>query len=135
MRQWDNFAKQQACETSRLTQSQRDLYFLQVATTTRGPASTTLRKMRGLAPPQSSAITSDARVFTIGGSWSGPRGGKNGEVWSPSTGKWTPLPGAAVAPMLTADVQGVYRSDNHAWLFGWKGGFVFQAGPSKAMNW
>jgi galactose oxidase len=37
--------------------------------------------------------------------------------------------------MLTADVQGVYRADNHGWLFGWKSGYVFQAGPSKAMNW
>ena len=37
--------------------------------------------------------------------------------------------------MLTADAQGVYRQDNHGWLFGWKNGYVFQAGPSKAMNW
>ena len=36
--------------------------------------------------------------------------------------------------MLTADAQGVYRQDNHGWLFGWKNGYVFQAGPSKAMN-
>lgn len=31
--------------------------------------------------------------------------------------------------------SGVYRADNHGMLFGWKGGYVFQAGPSKAMNW
>lgn len=37
--------------------------------------------------------------------------------------------------MLTADAAGVYRADNHGWLFGWKNGYVFQAGPSKAMNW
>jgi len=37
--------------------------------------------------------------------------------------------------MLTADKEGVYRSDNHGWLFGWKKGTVFQAGPSTAMNW
>jgi galactose oxidase len=48
---------------------------------------------------------------------------------------WTLLPGAVVAPMLTNDAQGVYRADNHGWLFGWKSGYVFQAGPSKAMNW
>ena len=30
---------------------------------------------------------------------------------------------------------GVYRADNHAWLFGWKNGYVFQGGPSTAMNW
>jgi len=29
----------------------------------------------------------------------------------------------------------VYRADNHAWLFSWKQGSVFQAGPSVAMNW
>ncbi|KAL9015621.1 MAG: hypothetical protein Q9185_006991 [Variospora sp. 1 TL-2023] len=38
-------------------------------------------------------------------------------------------------PMLTADAQGIFRSDNHGWLFGWKSASVFQAGPSKAMNW
>lgn len=84
---------------------------------------------------QSSATCSDGRVFTIGGSWSGGQGGKNGEIYSPTSNTWTLLPGCPVAPMLTADVQGVYRADNHAWLFGWKSGSVFQAGPSKAMNW
>ncbi|KAK5442065.1 hypothetical protein LTS15_011113 [Exophiala xenobiotica] len=84
---------------------------------------------------QSSATCSDGRIFTIGGSWSGGEGGKNGEIYNTTTGNWTLLPGCPVAPMLTADTQGVYRSDNHAWLFGWKNGSVFQAGPSKAMNW
>ena len=58
-----------------------------------------------------------------------------------------------MAPLLTADAQGmlaalrqpcdesiltvvgVYRADNHAWLFAWKAASVFQAGPSSAMNW
>lgn len=31
--------------------------------------------------------------------------------------------------------SGVYRADNHGWLFGWSKGYVFQAGPSVAMNW
>ncbi|KAI0396749.1 copper radical oxidase [Xylariaceae sp. FL0594] len=83
---------------------------------------------------QSSVALSDGRVFTIGGSWSGGQGGKNGEVYDPTTNKWTSLPGCAVAPMLTADAQGVYRADNHGWLFAWKNSTVFQAGPSKAMN-
>jgi galactose oxidase len=30
---------------------------------------------------------------------------------------------------------GIYRADNHGWLFGWSNGYVFQAGPSVAMNW
>ncbi|KAI4222625.1 MAG: hypothetical protein L6R36_006013 [Xanthoria steineri] len=84
---------------------------------------------------QSSATLSDGRIFTIGGSWSGGEGNKNGEVWSPASNTWSLLPGCPVAPMLTADTRGVYRSDNHGWLFGWKSGSVFQAGPSKAMNW
>ncbi|KAI4161490.1 MAG: hypothetical protein LQ342_004893 [Letrouitia transgressa] len=84
---------------------------------------------------QASATLSDGRIFTIGGSWSGGQGNKNGEVYSPSSNSWSLLSGCPVAPMLTADSAGVYRADNHGWLFGWKGGSVFQAGPSKAMNW
>lgn len=84
---------------------------------------------------QSSAVCSDGRVFTIGGSWSGGRGGKNGEIYDPHSNSWTLLPGCPVKPMLTQDHEGVYRADNHAWLFGWKDGYVFQAGPSRAMNW
>ncbi|KAI0404208.1 hypothetical protein F4802DRAFT_259390 [Xylaria palmicola] len=84
---------------------------------------------------QSSVTVGDGRIFTIGGSWSGGRGGKNGEIYAPATNAWTSLPGCVVAPMLTADAQDVYRADNHAWLFAWKGNSVFQAGPSKQMNW
>ncbi|KAF4469467.1 galactose oxidase [Fusarium albosuccineum] len=83
----------------------------------------------------SSATTSEGKVFAIGGSWSGGSGGKNGEVYNPKTKVWTALPNADVNPMLTADAQGAFRSDNHAWLFGWKSGTVFQAGPSQNMNW
>jgi galactose oxidase len=103
---------------------------------TAGPPMTTPRGY------QAQATLADGRVFTIGGSWSGPRGGyegnphKAGEVWSAATG-WTALPGADAAPMLTADRNpvGDYRKDNHAWLFAWRGGQILQAGPSKAMNW
>ncbi|OAL54059.1 galactose oxidase [Pyrenochaeta sp. DS3sAY3a] len=84
---------------------------------------------------QSSTILSNGKIFTIGGSWSGPRGGKPGEIYDPAANSWTLLPGAAVEPMLTTDHEGVYREDNHAWLFPWRNGSVFQAGPSKAMNW
>ena len=84
---------------------------------------------------QSSAVLSDSRIFTIGGSWSGGQGNKNGEIYSTTANTWTLLPGCPVAPMLTNDAQGVYRQDNHGWLFGWKNGSVFQAGPSKTMNW
>jgi galactose oxidase len=84
---------------------------------------------------QASATVSDGRLFVIGGSWSGAIGGKNGEIYDGNANTWTLLPGCPVAPMLTNDAQGVYRQDNHGWLFGWKNGYVFQAGPSKAMNW
>jgi galactose oxidase len=84
---------------------------------------------------QSSATCSDGRVFTIGGSWSGGEGGKIGEIYNVETNSWELLQGCPVDPLLTADQEGVYRADNHAWLFGWKNGSVFQAGPSTAMNW
>ena len=83
----------------------------------------------------SSATLSDGRIFTIGGSWSGGQGNKNGEIYNVNANTWTLLSGCPVAPILTADSGGAYRSDNHVWLFGWKGGSVFHAGPSKAMNW
>ena len=82
---------------------------------------------------QSSTTLSDGRIFTIGGSWSGARGGKDGEIWDGT--KWSLRRGCAVKPMLTADTQGIFRQDNHAWLFAWSNASVFQAGPSKAMNW
>ncbi|KAF5672771.1 galactose oxidase precursor [Fusarium heterosporum] len=84
---------------------------------------------------QSSATTSTGKVFTIGGSWSGGQSFKNGEVYDPKKKTWTMLNKADVQKMLTNDAQGLFRSDNHAWLFGWKSGTVFQAGPSTAMNW
>ncbi|KAJ9248383.1 CAZyme family AA5 [Paecilomyces variotii] len=85
---------------------------------------------------QASTTLSDGRVFVIGGSWAGGSNiPKDGEVYDPYTGNWTMLPGAKVEPMLTDDQEGAWRADNHGWLFGWKNQTVFQAGPSKAMNW
>ncbi|MXG90310.1 discoidin domain-containing protein [Nocardioides flavescens] len=82
---------------------------------------------------QSMTLLPDGNAFTVGGSWSGPRGGKVGEVWSPAAG-WTALPGVTTDRMLTADPGGIYRSDNHMWLFPTRGGKVLQLGPSKQMN-
>ncbi|KAK2592931.1 hypothetical protein QQS21_009376 [Conoideocrella luteorostrata] len=84
---------------------------------------------------QASTTLSDGRVFTIGGSWSGGRREKNGEVYDLEKQQWMNLSGAVVTPMLTHDAQGIYRADNHGWFFGWKNSSVFQAGPSVAMNW
>jgi galactose oxidase len=76
----------------------------------------------------------DGRVFTLGGSWSGGLGGKNGEVWSPSGG-WQQLSGVPVTPILTNDPEGIYRADNHGWIFAWTNDRVFHAGPSRQLNW
>ncbi|PVH89432.1 copper radical oxidase [Cadophora sp. DSE1049] len=84
---------------------------------------------------QTSVTTSEGKVFELGGSYSGKRGGKNGEIYDPETNAWTLLPGAKTDHMLTVDKEGVWRTDNHAWLYAWKNGTVFQAGPSKAQNW
>lgn len=84
---------------------------------------------------QSQTTISDGRTFVIGGSWSGGQGGKNGEIYNPATNTWTLLGGCPVDPILTNDKDGIFRADNHAWLFAWKGGSVFQAGPSHKMNW
>ncbi|KAJ5181608.1 Galactose oxidase/kelch beta-propeller, partial [Penicillium cf. viridicatum] len=59
----------------------------------------------------------------------------DGEVWDSYTQRWTLLPGAIVKPMLTNDMEGAWRADNHGRLFGWKKNTNFQAGPSVAMNW
>ncbi|WP_426978405.1 discoidin domain-containing protein [Pseudarthrobacter sp. O4] len=82
----------------------------------------------------SNVTTSTGEVFTIGGSWSGGIGNKNGEVWS-AAGGWRKLPNVLVDNILTADPRGGYRSDNHPWLFAAPGGRVFHAGPSRQMNW
>lgn len=84
---------------------------------------------------QSSCTLSDGRVFTIGGAYTGPREGKNGEVYDADANTWSLLPDANVKPMLTKDHEGIWREDNHAWLFSWRNGSVFQAGPSKKQHW
>ncbi|MEH0844874.1 discoidin domain-containing protein [Micromonospora sp. CPCC 205711] len=86
---------------------------------------------------QSTTLLSDGRVFTLGGSWYDAAGNKDGEVFTPSgsSGTWAKLTGVTATRILTADPAGVYRSDNHAWLFAISGGAVFHAGPSKQMNW
>ena len=81
-----------------------------------------------------STTLSDGRVFILGGSWAGGRGGKDGEVWSATTA-WARLSGVPVMPILTDDPEGVYRSDNHGWFFAWTNNRVFHAGPSRQLNW
>jgi galactose oxidase len=98
---------------------------------TRGPLMTIPRAYQG------NALLSDGRVFTIGGSWHDAAGHKHGEVWTPdsATGSWRRLNNVRVENILTNDPEGVFRADNHAWVFGVANGDVFHAGPSKQMNW
>jgi galactose oxidase len=80
---------------------------------------------------------SNGKVLTLGGSWYDSAGDKNGEIFTPNgtTGSWRTLPGVLASKILTRDPAGVYRADNHAWLFAEANGTVFQAGPSRQMNW
>lgn len=84
---------------------------------------------------QTAVTLSDGRVFTLGGSWYGGLGGKDAEVLDADATAWTSLPGITADEILTDDAGGIYRSDNHAWLFATSGGGVFHAGPSDQMNW
>jgi galactose oxidase len=78
----------------------------------------------------------DGSVYTQGGSWNGGLGGKNGEVWDINTGIWSLKPGIIDdASFHTQDVAGIFRSDNHYWLFTSPSGKVFHAGPGKQMHW
>jgi galactose oxidase len=84
-----------------------------------------------------STLLSTGEVFTIGGSWHDRAGNKNGEAYVPgaTTGAWRSLPGVTDSNIRTADPAGLFRSDNHPWLFAVSGGWVFHAGPSKQTNW
>jgi galactose oxidase len=84
---------------------------------------------------QGSVSLSTGDVFTVGGSWNGGQGNKDGEVWSASTGTWRRVTSILDDYMVTADRAGIFRADNHAWLFAASDGRVFHAGPSKRMNW
>lgn len=88
----------------------------------------------------------DGSVLTLGGSWAEETLCRTGispsqsncpdklaEVWNPSTG-WSVLSGISADTLRTNDVDGLFRSDNHMWLFGVEGNKVLHAGPSKAMH-
>ncbi|MFV0279868.1 MAG: RICIN domain-containing protein [Rhodoblastus sp.] len=79
-------------------------------------------------------ITSEGKVFTVGGSWSGGVGIKKGELYTPGSG-WKVLDGVVPTDFNTSDPAGLYRQDNHMWLAGASGGWVLHAGPSKKMHW
>lgn len=83
---------------------------------------------------QGSVTLSNGNVFEVGGSWNGPLGGKTGETWTSAAG-WTVNTAITDDYIVTNDAGGIFRADNHAWLFALANGRVFHAGPSKAMHW
>jgi galactose oxidase len=83
---------------------------------------------------QGTTVLSTGSVFTLGGSWSGGLGGKTGELWTSGTG-WQLRSGIGAGPITGPDPGGVYRGDNHLWLFALPNGRVFHAGPTAGMNW
>ena len=99
--------------------------------TNRWSAGSVMKITRGY---NANTLLQDGSVFTIGGSWSGGQGSKNGEVWTPAGG-WKLLSNAFVADMVGPDKAGVYRGDNHMWLLPTGNGKVLHAGPSAAMHW
>jgi galactose oxidase len=83
-----------------------------------------------------SVTLSNGDIFTIGGSWSGDAGGKDGELWTPGGGwQLTGIPGSIItADDLLDDAQGFTQfGDDHNWLFAMPNGRVFDAGPSNQM--
>src|SRR5262245_397650 len=56
---------------------------------------------------EGNTLTSRSEVLTLGGSWSGGRGGKNAEVWRSGTG-WRELTGVSANPFVGPDPRGVY---------------------------
>ena len=96
-------------------------------------------------------------MFTLGGSWSGGVGGKDGELWTSDSNSWTLLPEVeAEGAFVTADVQGIEKGEyvlsdtfctkdsdtvfvllsNHMWLFTAPNtDKIFHAGPSTTAHW
>jgi Kelch motif len=68
------------------------------------------------------------QVFVLGGSWSGPKDlAKDAEVYDPTLGTWSSLPGIQAAYILTDDpedeLEGFsYRGDNYGMFHPWSEG-------------
>jgi galactose oxidase len=104
------------------------------ATSIYNSASNTWRRAQNMNVPRgynASVTLENGNVFTLGGSWSGGQGGKNGEVWNANNG-WTNLANTSADPLY--GYESAYRSDNHSWLFA-SGNRVLYAGPGNKMTW
>ncbi|MEW1616167.1 MULTISPECIES: discoidin domain-containing protein [unclassified Streptomyces] len=93
--------------------------------TDRWSATTDMNIARGY---QAMTLLSSGDAFVLGGSWSGGRGGKAGEVWSPDTGTWRKLPGVPVDPAMTDDPDTPYRA-KQMWLH------AASDGKARCCNW
>ncbi|SNR66275.1 Kelch motif-containing protein, partial [Maribacter sedimenticola] len=92
---------------------------------------------------QGNVTLSDGSVFTVGGSWSGSNlpstnGGKNGELYTPETG-WILKNGIKGNELFTIndateEEPGLYRIDNHVWLWENSNGTLFKLGPGEMMQ-
>lgn len=90
---------------------------------------------------QGAVTLADGSAFTIGGSWNDgvPAGGRDGEIWREGVG-WTHLPGLPGSMLyngndIAGEPEGVYRLDNHAWLWAAPNGKILHAGPGEEMHW
>lgn len=96
-------------------------------------ATTNMNVQRGY---HSQLTLANGMAFVFGGSWSSVVGGKIGEVYNPVTRTWTPKRGiGANGSVVTNDVVGFYRSDNHMWLFEATNGKIIHVGPARMMHW
>ncbi|MBL8330296.1 MAG: discoidin domain-containing protein [Rubrivivax sp.] len=83
---------------------------------------------------QANTLLKDGSVLTLGGSWSGGVGNKNGEVWT-ATGGWQRKTGIPIDPMLSVDNTRNFGMDSHFMLLPAGNGKVFHAGPGVNMHW
>lgn len=64
-------------------------------------------------------------MFVLGGSWSGPADlAKDAELYDPTLGEWSNLPGIQAAFILTQDPEDEeegrnYRADNYGMFYSW----------------
>ncbi|KAJ3169808.1 hypothetical protein HDU88_000446 [Geranomyces variabilis] len=111
------------------------------------PAAKTFRRaapMNIARAYQANVVTTAGNVFTVGGSFAklaSPQylGQRNGEVYNPAKNTWAArngILGDVIGGLENGspnpDTQGLYRSDNHAWLFPFEAQgqeMVFHAGP------
>jgi galactose oxidase len=88
---------------------------------------------------QGQTFVSDGKTFVVGGSW--PDGTNNNpaekgcEVFDSTSSTWAILSQCKAEDVAMTEMEKVEENDFHVWMFAWKKGSIFQAGPSKNMHW